>query len=214
MCGRYLIEIDEKELREILSTAEISADDRLDKLSFTFEGGEIFPSNTAPVITAEGVRFMTWGFPSISESLNPHINARSETASTSKTFGEAFDARRCVVPASAYFEWKQTGKKRKVKYEFTLPKRTPLYMAGIYTIDGQFAILTRDAAPAITEVHDRMPVILPKSLIKVWLNDSPEVINQALIDLQFAPVPTSDKNPRQLRLDFGEDKEKEAWLWR
>ena len=216
MCGRYLIEIDEKELKEILSAAEVSADERLDQLSFTFSGGEIFPGSSAPVITAGGVRYMTWGFPSISESLNPHtpqgvissrarpgihlINARSETAATSKTFGEAFDARRCVVPASAYFEWKQTGKKRKVKYEITLPMRAPLYMAGIYTINGQFAILTRDAAPVIAEIHDRMPVIMPKSLIDAWLKQSPDALNQAVTDLQFAPVPASDKNPNQLKL--------------
>ena len=73
-------------------------------------------------------------------------------------------------------------------------------MAGIYTIDGQFAILTRDAAPAIAEIHDRMPVIISKSNIEAWLNDSPEVLNEALTDLQFAPVPASDKNPNQLRL--------------
>jgi putative SOS response-associated peptidase YedK len=208
MCGRFLIEIDEKELKEILSAAENSADERMDKLSFTFSGGEIFPSNAAPVITADGVRFMTWGFPSILENQRPHINARSETAATSKTFGEAMKARRCVVPASAYFEWKQTRKKRKEKYEFTLPMRTPLYMAGIYTIgpevsphgEGQFAILTRDAAPAMTDIHDRMPVILPKSLIDVWLKQSPEVMNQAVTDLQFEPVPASDRNSNQLKL--------------
>ena len=200
MCGRYLIEIDEKELKEILSAAETSADERMDKLSFTFRGGEIYPDNTAPVITADGVRFMTWGFPSLVENQHSHINARSETAATSKTFGEAMEVRRCVVPASAYFEWKHTGKKRKTKYEFTLPKRTPLYMAGIYTIDGKFAILTRDAAPTMTEIHDRMPVIIPKSLIDVWINQSPEVMNQAVTILKFAPVPADDKNPNQLKL--------------
>ena len=118
----------------------------------------------------------------------------------SKTFGEAMADRRCVVPASAYFEWKQTGKKRKEKYEFTLPRRAPLYMAGIYSTDGRFAILTRDAAPAMTEIHDRMPVIFPKSLIDVWLRQSPEVVDQALTDLQFSPVPASDRNPNQLKL--------------
>ena len=207
MCGRYLIEFDADELKEILSTAEDSADERLDQLSFTFSGGEIYPGNTVPVITANGVRYMTWGFPSIVDK-HPHINARSETAMNSKTFGEAMADRRCVVPASAYFEWKQTGKKRKEKYEFTLPDRVPLYMAGIYSTgpevsphgDGRFAILTRDAAPSIMQIHDRMPVILPKPAIDMWLKKSPEVVAQALTDLQFSPVPASDKNPNQLKL--------------
>ena len=201
MCGRFLVIIDEAELKDIIASAETSADERLDHLSFTFRGGEIFPSNTAPVITADGVRFMTWGFPSIANK-KPHINARSETAMTSKTFREAMTTRRCVVPASAYFEWQMHGavKKRKTKYEFTLPKREPLYMAGIYTTEGQFAILTRDAAPAMTEIHDRMPVIIPKPSIEAWLKKSPEVMGDALTALQFEPVPASDKNPNQLRL--------------
>jgi len=192
------------ELQEIFEVTETSADERLDQLSFTFSGGEIFPTNTAPVVTVDGLRFMTWGFPSILDNQYPHINARSETAATSKTFGEAIATRRCIIPASAYYEWKHTGKKRKEKYEFTLPGRGPLYMAGIYTADGQFAILTRDAAPAMTEIHDRMPAIIPKSLIKAWLKDSPEAINQAQIELNFAPVPANDKNPNQLKLDFEE----------
>ena len=200
MCGRYLIEIDENELKEILESVETSADERMEDLSFAFKGGEIFPSNTAPVITSDGVRFMTWGFPGISPSQRPHINARSETAATSKTFGEAMSTRRCVVPASAYYEWKQTGKKRKVKYEFRLPKRTPFYMAGIYSVDGQFAILTRNADPSMADIHDRMPVIIPKSLIDAWLKESPVVVNQAVTDLYFEPVPASGKNPNQLRL--------------
>ena len=199
MCGRYLI-IEEIELNEIISAAETSADERLSKLSFTFRSGEICPDNTAPVITADGVRFMTWGFPSLLEGQQPHINVRSETAADSKTFSEAMEARRCIVPASAYFEWKHTGKKRKEKYEFTLPDRSPLYMAGIYAIDGKFAILTRDAPPAMTETHDRMPVILRKSLIQKWLKDSPEAASQAVTDLKFAPVPAKEKNPNQLKL--------------
>ena len=199
MCGRFLIELDVSEIKEILAAAEDSADELMDQLSFKFSGGEIYPGNTVPVITANGVRYMTWGFPSIVDK-QPHINARSETAIASKTFGEAMADRRCVVPASAYFEWKQTGKKRKEKYEFTLPGRAPLYMAGIYSTDGRFAILTRDAATAMAEIHNRTPVILHKSIIDVWLKQSPEVVNQAITDLQFSPVSPSDKNPNQLRL--------------
>jgi len=50
-----------------------------------------------------------------------------------------------------------------------------------------------------------MPVIMPKSLVKEWLNDSPEMIDEALTDLQFTPVPSNDKQPQQLRLDSGDD---------
>ena len=66
MCGRYLIEIDEKELKEIIAEVEKSGDERSLQLSAIFKGGEIFPGSIVPVITANNkVRFMTWGFPSI-----------------------------------------------------------------------------------------------------------------------------------------------------
>jgi putative SOS response-associated peptidase YedK len=203
MCGRFVVEIEEQQLREIIEEAQDGISRDSEQLSFTFKGGEIFPGNTVPVITAnKKACFMTWGFPSIVADRRPHINARSETAATSKTFGEAIATRRCIVPASAYFEWKDLGKKKKAKYEFRLKDRSPLYMAGIYSEDGEFAILTRDAAPAMTEVHDRMPVIIPKSSIDTWLNESPEAMSQALTELQFEPVPAAvkDKQPEQLRL--------------
>ena len=56
---RFLIELDDSEIKEILTAAEDSADERLDQLYFTFSGGEIYPGNTVPIITANGVRYMT-----------------------------------------------------------------------------------------------------------------------------------------------------------
>ena len=109
MCGRFLVEFSEEELREIIASAEKGADERSDHLSFTFKGGEIFPCDATPVITANGVRLMTWGFPNVILDKAPHINARCETAVKSKTFGEAMASRRCLIPASAFYEWKDVN---------------------------------------------------------------------------------------------------------
>ena len=84
-------------------------------------------------------------------------------------------------------------------------------MAGIYTSDGQFAIFTRDAAPATRQIHDRIPVILDK--LQIDAKRSPEVINQALTDLHFEQLPASDKNPNQLRL-FDWQKSFSTPLWK
>ena len=199
MCGRYLVEINDEELKEIAAAAEVNAR-HAEQFSFAFNGGEIFPGSIAPVITANEICFMKWGFPSRDAKRPPHINARSETAATSKTFGSGLSARRCIIPASGYFEWKTLDKKRKLKFKFSLPDGSPMYMAGVYSNDGRFAILTREAAPAILEIHDRMPVILPKSLIEKWLKESPDALNEALTDLRFIPVPASDKQPNQASL--------------
>jgi putative SOS response-associated peptidase YedK len=82
-----------------------------------------------------------------------------------------------------------------------------MYMAGIYSEGGRFAVLTREASPSIIDIHDRMPVILPKSIIDVWLNESPEVMSEALSDLRYSPVLTNNKQheppsseSRQLKL--------------
>jgi len=201
MCGRYLVEISEEELNELVTAAEKNASAHSEQFSFIFKGGEIFPGSIAPVITAnKEVRFMTWGFPNIAVTRSFHINARSETAAASKTFGGAMLARRCLIPASGYYEWKTHDKKHKTKYKFTLPNQAPMYMAGIYSIDGQFAVLTRAAVPDILEIHDRMPVILPKSLTETWLNESSDVLKEAIAELQFAPVPASNKQPKQIDL--------------
>jgi putative SOS response-associated peptidase YedK len=114
VCGRFLVELSADEMREIVEAAEKSAQERSHEFSFTFKGGEMFPGTVVPVITANNkAQYMKWGFPSSIANKAPHINVRSETAMTSKTFGEAMCTRRCVVPASAFFEWKPTGKRSK-----------------------------------------------------------------------------------------------------
>ena len=199
MCGRYYIELDAKELRDIISKVEGKLRDAPDQMTLKITG-EIFPGDTVPVITGDdGVRAMMWGFPN-AYGQRSHINARSESAATSKTFGEAMASRRCLVPASGYYEWKTLDTKRKEKYEFTLPDRAPLYMAGIYSPDGRFAILTRDAAPEIATVHDRIPVIFSKSLGEAWLLGTPDVLLEALASLSFSPVKASVEPSPQMSL--------------
>jgi putative SOS response-associated peptidase YedK len=209
MCGRYLCNIDKKDLRDILEAIEGNNPEQT--MSVSFLGGEIFPGNSVPVITAQETRFMIWGYPSLAEKRHPHINARSETAATKRTFSAAMIARRCLIPASCYYEWKSlSSKKQKEKYEFKLPDAEIMYMAGIYSIDYRFAILTREATPSIAEIHNRMPVIIPKSHIEMWLRGSDDVLQEAITDLIFtlvnasvsASLPPSleDEQPTQLSL--------------
>ena len=199
MCGRYLIDEEAFDLQEIIAAAEKNIQTKSAGTTLPaehgFKSGEIFPGCIAPVIDANNeTTFMLWGFPILMAGKRPHVNARSETAAESRTFSEAMAYRRCLVPASGYYEWKSLGKKHKEKYEFRLPDGTSMYMAGIYSADGKYAILTRDAAPAVAEIHDRMPVILPKSLGEVWLYESPDVIREALTDLCLQHIPKNNES--------------------
>lgn len=201
MCGRYLVEIDEKELVDIVAEAEKNAH-KLAAMQ-SFRDGEIFPTNIAPTISSEhGTVFMKWGFPSLLADKKPHINARSETLATAKTFSDSYANRRCLVPASGYYEWKPVDKKHKEKYIFTLPDRMMMYMAGIYSDDGGFAIITREATDVVSAIHDRMPVIIPHEFADAWLHESADVINDAFTDVEFCPVDSENMLSRQISL-FG-----------
>jgi putative SOS response-associated peptidase YedK len=182
------VEIDEKDFDEIIAEAEKNAAKHSAQL---FTGGEIFPGAVAPVITAgNGAQFMTWGFPNLTNG-RPHINARIETAATARTFRESMAVRRCIVPASSYFEWKPLVSRKKKKYKFSLLNRSLLLMAGIYSADGCFAILTRGAAPQLTGIHDRMPVILPEKTSAIWLTQAlnmPDILYETITDLDVVPM--------------------------
>jgi putative SOS response-associated peptidase YedK len=90
-----------------------------------------------------------------------------------------------LVPATGYYEWKTLANKRKEKYEFTLPGRRLLFMAGVYSESGEFAILTRDAAAEFAGVHERMPVIVARGAVGDWFGGGDV---DAVTELEFARV--------------------------
>ncbi len=106
------------------------------------------------------------------------INARSETAASSGMFRGALAARRCIVPADAFYEWKvlPDGKQ---PYAIARRDDTPLAFAGIWegwrAPDGEimwtFAIMTTSANGTMSQLHERMPVILEPADWPVWLGE-------------------------------------------
>jgi putative SOS response-associated peptidase YedK len=176
MCGRYYIEIDDKELNDIFRAVE----ERLhaDK-NESVQIGEIYPTNIVPAIAATGIIPMKWGFDR-NDGKGIIINARSETVVKQPMFAVPFAQSRCLLPASYYYEWRQEEGK-KLKYRLFSRDLPMLYLAGIAreVEEGQpprFAILTRPAASSIAFVHDRMPLIIPREAKDVWLHGT---INEA-----------------------------------
>ncbi|MDP9238085.1 MAG: SOS response-associated peptidase [Chloroflexota bacterium] len=105
------------------------------------------------------------------------INARSETALTSRAFRSAFLERRCVVPADGFYEWIGSKQARRPIW-FHPPADDLLLFAGLYEswLDPQtttwlrsFTILTTSANDVVAPVHNRMPVILSPGRIEEWL---------------------------------------------
>lgn len=187
MCGRFLLSVDVEELLERYRAvkgwsvpAGSSGRSGLEQASFLPPAPrEIFPTNTVPVVTAAAPRRldqMHWGF-TPPYAKGPIINARSETADAKPMFREALSLRRCIVPADAFFEWKQEGK-GKVKMIIRDKERTLLSLAGLYgeypDKQGErrlaFTILTTAPNPQMAQIHDRMPVILPEGAEALWLD--------------------------------------------
>jgi putative SOS response-associated peptidase YedK len=138
-------------------------------------GAELRPTDRALVIAAgRGPLVLGWGLPASWDS-KPLINARAETLAERKTFRPLL-AKRCLVPASAYFEWRrQDGRKLKNRIA---PGDSGLWaFAGL--TDGEFfTIITCSPAPAIAHIHGRMPVILERRDEGAWIDASrpfPEV---------------------------------------
>ncbi|MBW2375149.1 MAG: SOS response-associated peptidase, partial [Deltaproteobacteria bacterium] len=95
------------------------------------------------------------------------INARSETAERTALFRDAFADGRCLVPADGFFEWRKEGRVNQ-PYLFRRTDGTLFVMAGLWQ-DGRYVVLTRDSRGEVTEIHDRMPVLLNGSDAHQWL---------------------------------------------
>lgn len=106
------------------------------------------------------------------------FNARLESLlKRGGMWGEAIDARRCAVPCDSFFEShrtetvssRRTGKPIKRRYVFSSPDSSPLLLAAVY--DGSFfSIVTTDADPQVSSVHDRMPFVLSREQARIWLD--------------------------------------------
>jgi len=113
-------------------------------------------------------------------SLGSHmINARCESVHEKPAFRIAIRARRCIIPASGFFEWDHSGKVR-IPHYITLKDGSPLAFAGLWdswkTPQGDSlescAILTTVSNSLVATLHDRMPVILHPSEFDLWLDRS------------------------------------------
>jgi putative SOS response-associated peptidase YedK len=167
---------------EMLAAYVTEALARAEHMDFPMRlSGEIRPTDIAPVIATSASRRtvgaypMRWGFRHPTRGMLV-FNTRSETAAEKTLFCTSISDRRCLIPASGYYEWQKADGK-KTKFSFSSSNHEPLYLAGLYLRSSHdklpfFTILTRDAATELKDIHARMPVILPKNRMMEWL--SPE----------------------------------------
>ena len=179
MCSRYFLDADGN---VIAYTFNVPVHERIRKRF------NIAPTQEAPVVRvaesgAREVAMLRWGLvPSWAKDLaigNRMINARSETAMEKPSFRTAFRSRRCLVPASGFYEW--TGEAgRKIPHAITVADQPVFAFAGLWErwhdrsrpeapAVETYTLLTTGANRALAAIHDRMPVILSPADHEVWL---------------------------------------------
>jgi putative SOS response-associated peptidase YedK len=110
------------------------------------------------------------------------INARAETIDKTPAFRRAFQKRRCLIPADGFYEWRKT-RPPKVPFHIALKDESPFCFAGIWEAwqdptSGEWlrscSIVTTEANELISQIHDRMPVILREADFPLWLGEASE----------------------------------------
>ncbi len=137
---------------------------------------ELRPTNQALIVDRladetgdRAGRLMAWGL-AVGWDTKPLINARAETLAEKRTFRPLLE-KRCLVPATAWFEWKKIGR-AKLKNRIAPVAGDVFAFAGL--TDGErFTIVTCGAAPAVAHIHHRMPVVLDGEGESSWID--PEV---------------------------------------
>lgn len=207
MCGRYTLTVSGEILQRELNL------ERVHELGPRYN---LAPMQAAPIVTNEAPRELTiarWGLlpPWAKDAAfaSNTINARSETLREKKTFQHAFEARRCLVPADGFFEWKKAGK-AKAPLHVTFSSKRLMTMAGLWSTwrspEGldvvTFTIVTVPANTFISTFHDRMPVFLDGDARAKWLAPATkdpsalEALATLLRPWQGEPLVTREVNPK------------------
>ena len=193
MCGRIALHHSDDVILEHFGVeqAEIDLEPRYN----------IAPSQPVAVVLNEGTRALAehkWGLiPSWAKDPkigNRMINARGETVAEKPAFKAALKARRCLIPASGFYEWKKEGQKRLPSYIHSA-SADPLGLAGLWeewrAPGGEplrsCTIVTTQANPFMAGIHHRMPVILNREQAEAWLDPSLASPQQLLA--QLPPYP-------------------------
>ena len=121
-------------------------------------------------------------------------NARAEGIASKPAFRDAFRQRRCVVPASGFYEWQTIGRLKQPWY-FQLRDESPFLLAGIWerwrSVDGvelqTCSLITTVPNAVVSPLHDRMPVILRGGEIDTWLD--PTISESARLEPLLVPYP-------------------------
>ena len=179
MCGRFALIVDASVLADVFDV------DPPRDLQPRFN---IAPTQNTPVVRAgddgREISMRRWGLvPSWAKDIKMGarmINARGETVAEKPSFRSAVKTRRCLVPASGFYEWVKTSDGKQPHFIHFADGRTFAF-GGLWERWSKsedhpvetFTIITTSPNPLIADLHDRMPVILDPSSWEKWLEPEP-----------------------------------------
>lgn len=189
MCGRFT-QKNKKEMVEKEFAVNIG-NDQLFKTSYNIAPTQIIGA----IRVIEGIREyadLKWGLiPSWSKDdsfASKLINARAETLSEKASFRDAYKKRRCLIPASGFYEWEKTADGKQPHY-FYLKDKDIFGFGGLWEewTDKETGeqietctIITTNANELLNTIHDRMPVIIKPENYEQWLNADKTEVHELL----------------------------------
>jgi len=196
MCGRYQLGLGGKNK---LLGYHFGVDEQQSlKLKDNYN---VTPSQTMPIIITQSqnrIQMMLWGLiPKWSkDGKSLVINARSETLPIKPMFKKLLETQRCIVPSTGFYEWKKTSEGKR-PYYIGIKNHELFGFAGLYDIwqnsQGEeiysYAIITCNPNYIMSEIHNRMPVILKKDDEEKWLN--PDTVEEERLLPYLKPYPDS-----------------------
>ena len=169
MCGRFSSTASPEELMRLFGVTV------LENLQPRWN---VAPSQSALVIRQSGLQAEAvsacWGLPPVRQGRSLLINARMETVTEKPTFRDAFATRRCIIPASGWYEWSNP----KTPWHVQLADGGVMGFAGLMLrsggsntrLDGdRFVVMTSAADGDLASIHHRQPLVLPEESWQTWL---------------------------------------------
>ncbi|HEX9076941.1 MAG TPA: SOS response-associated peptidase [Anaerolineae bacterium] len=195
MCGRFVIKADPNQIQTAFKLAEVT--------TAIEPNYNVAPTQTVvTVVQRDGrnvLEAMRWGLiPVWAKEMGigaKMINARAETVADKPTFKRPLKSQRCLIVADGFYEWPKKGSSKDPVFIHCKAKG-PFGFAGLYdnwkSPDGErltsCTIITTSANELMKPIHDRMPVILPKTAYKRWLDPSNQDLDELVALLQPYPA--------------------------
>jgi putative SOS response-associated peptidase YedK len=219
MCGRYRLTAKERYLRDHFSVdGDLSWEPRWN----------IAPTQRVPIVRQDRKEpkrtfgLARWGLiPAWAKDSSigfKTINAMSETAAEKPAFRDAMKLRRCLIPADGFYEWKRLEMKTKQPYSFGMIDESVFAFAGLWErwcdtageVVETCTILTSKPNPLVSDVHDRMPVILQPENYELWLD--PGIADSRLLADCFKPFDAGlmKKHPVSSRVNRAENDDQDC----